>query len=137
MGRDRLQRVVPVSRAREEGRAIVSVKGGHRVSNGHGIPGKERRRVGGTLDAAPHPGLARGRTGDAKPASILRAGGQGNVSLRWCARSLAIAAPSLPSDLCAFGRGFFGPAERPAPPALLCRQTGMERRVLLFEGWLN
>ena len=51
------------------------------------------------------------------------------------------------------GMGFRGPAERLAPPALLCRHSGMERRgaicvspsgvakgrwvVLLFEGWLN
>jgi hypothetical protein len=36
--------------------------------------------LGETLDAAPHAGLAQGRTSDAKPALILRAGGQGNVS---------------------------------------------------------
>jgi hypothetical protein len=35
---------------------------------------------------------------------------------------------SLLSDLCALGIGFRGPAERPAPPALLCRHSGMERR---------
>src|SRR4051794_28844975 len=41
---------------------------------------KERRWLGDIPDAAPHAGLAQGRTSDAKPASILRAGGQGNVS---------------------------------------------------------
>jgi hypothetical protein len=32
--------------------------------------------LGETLDAAPRAGLAQGRTSDAKPASILRGGGQ-------------------------------------------------------------
>ena len=40
---------------------------------------EERRRLGDIPDAAPHAGLAQGRTSDAKPGSILRTGGQGNV----------------------------------------------------------
>ena len=43
------------------------------------MTGKERRREGGHLDAAPHSGLAQGRTSDAKPGSFLRASGQQNV----------------------------------------------------------
>jgi hypothetical protein len=70
--------------------------------------------LGDILDAAFHTGLAQGRTSDTKPASILCAGGQGNVSHGLCARSLAITAPwSLLSDLCALAMGFRGPAERP------------------------
>jgi hypothetical protein len=36
--------------------------------------------LGDALDAAPHAGLAQGRTSDTKPASILRKGGQPSVS---------------------------------------------------------
>ena len=36
--------------------------------------------MGETLDAAPHAGLAQGRTSDTKPASILRTHGQQSVS---------------------------------------------------------
>jgi hypothetical protein len=40
----------------------------------------ETAQLDNTLDAAPDAGLAQGRTSDAKPASILRTGSQGNVS---------------------------------------------------------
>jgi hypothetical protein len=102
----------------------------------------------------PTPGLAQGRTSDTKPASILRGGGRKNVSRGWCARSLAITAPCLCwVTLCALGMGFRGLAKRPAPPALISRHSGTERRVafcvspsgvakgrwvvLRFEGWLD
>ena len=66
---------------------------------------EERRRLGDIPDAAPHAGLAQGRTSDAKPALILRAGGQGNVSRGWCARSLTITPPFSAERLVRFGDG--------------------------------
>ena len=85
--------------------------------------------MGETLDAAPHAGLAQGRTSDAKPGSILRGGSQGNVSQRMI-RPLSRdhRSVSLLIDLCALGMGFRG-RETPAPPALLCRHSGMEGGV--------
>jgi hypothetical protein len=101
-------------------RDIVSIDSGVRVkgvprdagspsrfisARSHGAVEKERRRVGGdTLDAASHAGLAQGRTSDAKPALILRGGGQGNVrggSLRPLSRDRR--SVSLLGDFCAWG----------------------------------
>jgi hypothetical protein len=79
--------------------------------------GKSGAGLGETLDAAPH-GASSGQIREAKPASMLRAGGQGNVSSGLLCRSLAIAAPRSVRDLWGGTR----PGTKRADPRFLVRR---------------